>query len=75
MMPEEILRDLALVSACVGGAATIADTEAFLRDAGFADIRITPSERGKELLMQWDPEKAEVIGRLLTSATIEAVKP
>ena len=34
-LPQKIQEDLALVAACVGGAATIDDTKALLKEAGF----------------------------------------
>ena len=43
-LPEEIQQNLALVSACVGGAATIDDTRDMLTQAGFDHIKITPKD-------------------------------
>jgi arsenite methyltransferase len=43
-LPEEIKKNLALLSACVGGAETFAGTEAMLREAGFEGIAITPND-------------------------------
>ena len=34
-LPEKVQKDMALVSACIGGAATIDDTKEMLREAGF----------------------------------------
>ncbi len=58
-LPEEIKKDLALVAACVGGAATITDTEQLLMEAGFQDIRITPKDNSRELIEHWNPTKSE----------------
>jgi SAM-dependent methyltransferase len=74
-LPEEIQKDLALVAACVGGAATIADTEQMLREAGFQDIKITPKDNSRELIEHWNPTKSENPGDYIVSAYIEAVKP
>ncbi len=41
-LPAEVQKDLALVSACVGGAATIDDTVDMLKETGFENIKITP---------------------------------
>jgi predicted methyltransferase len=73
-LPEEIRNDLALVGACVGGAATIEDTEKMLKKAGFQDIKITPNDNSRELIREWDPDKSENAGDYVISAYIEAVK-
>jgi len=72
-LPDEIRNDLALLSACVGGAATIEDTVDMLKQAGFHDIKITPKHESRELIRQWAPGKNA--GDYIVSAYIEAVKP
>ena len=72
-VPEEIRRDLAAVSACIGGAATVEDTEALLKEAGFEGIRITPKNESQELIREWMP--GSNVGDYVVSAYIEAVKP
>ena len=74
-LPEKIRNDLSLVGACVGGAATIGDTEEMLEQAGFTDIRITPKDYSRDLIRQWDPDKTQQALDYVISATIEAVKP
>ena len=74
-LPAEVQKDLALVSACVGGAATIDDTVAMLKETGFQDIKITPQDESRKLIQQWDPAKRENAGDYIVSAYIEAVKP
>ena len=74
-LPDEIRNDLALVGACVGGAATIDDTEASLKKAGFQSIKIKPKDNSRELIRQWDPSKNKDVGDYIVSAYIEAVKP
>jgi arsenite methyltransferase len=74
-LPEEIQEDLALVSACVGGAATIDDTEKALKDAGFVDIRISDKSIDREAVSDLtNAGFAEALDHVI-SATIEAVKP
>ncbi len=72
-LPDEIKEDLDLVSACVGGAETIAQTAEMLKKVGFNDIRITPKDESRELLNQWAPEAKAV--DYVVSAYIEAEKP
>jgi arsenite methyltransferase len=54
-LPPDIQQNLALVSACVGGAATIDDTKEMLQEAGFANIRIKAKDESRELISQWAP--------------------
>lgn len=75
-LPNEIRNDLALVGACIGGAATIGETEKLLKEAGFQDIKITPKESSRELIQEWDPGKSKKNAwDYVVSASIEAIKP
>ena len=60
-LPEKLAEDLAMISSCIGGAATVADTEALLASAGFSDIRITTR-----------PVSAEVADALVPGSGAEA---
>ncbi len=66
---------MALVTACVGGAATIEDTRDMLETAGFQEIKITPKDKSRELIQAWDPSKSDNAGDYVVSAYIEAIKP
>jgi ubiquinone/menaquinone biosynthesis C-methylase UbiE len=72
-LPDEIRKNLALLTACIGGAATIEDTEEMLKEAGFQHIRIKPIEKSGDLIREWIPGKR--IEDYVVSASIEAVKP
>jgi SAM-dependent methyltransferase len=74
-LPEEIQKNLALVSACVGGAATIADTRDMLTQAGFETIKITPKDKSRRLISEWTSGDSKNAGDYVVSAYIEAVKP
>ena len=74
-LPENIQKDLALVSACIGGAATIDDTKAMLKQAGFIEIKVQPKDKSRELIRAWDPNKSDRAADYVISAYIEAVKP
>ena len=73
-LPDSVQKDLVLVSACVGGAATIDQTETLLRNAGFQDIKIKPKENSRELISKWSPNKSENAWDYVVSAYIEAAK-
>ncbi|MHC4458947.1 MAG: arsenite methyltransferase [Planctomycetota bacterium] len=74
-LPDDVQKDLALVAACVGGAATIGDTVKLLEEVGFHDIKIRPNDESRELIRQWDPSKSENAVDYVVSAYIEAIKP
>jgi SAM-dependent methyltransferase len=74
-LPEEIQQNLALVSACVGGAATIDDTKDMLAKAGFQNIKITPKDESRELISEWTQGDRKNAGDYVVSAYIEAIKP
>jgi SAM-dependent methyltransferase len=74
-LPEKVQKDLALVAACVGGAATIDDTKEMLEEAGFVEIKVKPKDKSRELIRAWDPSKSDNAGDYVVSAYIEAVKP
>jgi SAM-dependent methyltransferase len=74
-LPEKVQQNLALVAACVGGAATIDDTREMLTKAGFQDIKIQLKDESRELIRAWDPSKSDNAGDYVVSAYIEAIKP
>jgi ubiquinone/menaquinone biosynthesis C-methylase UbiE len=74
-LPEEVQKNLALVSACVGGAATIDDTVKSLEDAGFVDIKIQAKDESRKLISEWVSGESKNAGDYVVSAYIEAVKP
>jgi SAM-dependent methyltransferase len=74
-LPEKIQKNMALVTACVGGAATIDDTKKMLKEAGFVEIKVQPKDKSRELIQAWDPNKSDNAADYVVSAYIEAVKP
>ena len=74
-LPDEISNDLDLVCACLGGAATINDTEHMLRQTGFQDIRIKTHALSPEIFREWGAGKVEKAIGHVVSAYVEAVKP
>lgn len=72
-LPQQLRDSLAAVTGCIGGAATIADTEKMLEAVGFKKIQIKFKEESRQLISQWAP--SENAGEYIVSANIEAVKP
>jgi SAM-dependent methyltransferase len=72
-LPADIKNDLALHSACVGGAATVESTVAMLEQTGFRDIIIDAKEESRKIINEWMPGSNP--GDYIVSAYIEAKKP
>ena len=72
-LPAEVKNDLALHSACVGGAATVKSTVTMLEQAGFRDIIIDVKEESKKIINELMPGSNP--GDYIASAYIEAKKP
>jgi len=72
-LPETVLNDLNLYSACVTGASSIEELESILKSVGFQKINIQSKEKSREFIKEWSPENK--VENYIVSATIEAVKP
>ncbi len=72
-MPPDLMDDDQLLCGCVTGATPLDDLNAYLADAGFADIRIDLKEDSRDVIKDWAPGKG--IENYVVSADIEAVKP
>lgn len=70
-IPEAVRNNLESVAGCVGNAATAAELEAMMRDAGFRDIRIERNRFGDD----GDAENSGDSGALAVSMLLEAVRP
>lgn len=53
-IPEDVRRDLASISNCIGGAEYIDDLKDMLRRAGFINIRLTPMDNSREIIRSWE---------------------
>jgi len=71
-LPEGTKHDLAAISGCVAGAATVIDLEEMIHQAGFQDVKITVNEKSRALIKDWFP--ASGFENYVRSAIIEAVK-
>ena len=72
-LPEDARNDLALYTACISGAATVAELRRILREVGFERIRIRPNDENRKIIDQWLPGRS--LADYVNSASIEAVKP
>jgi len=72
-LPQAVRDDLRLISACIGGAAAIADLESMLREAGFVDVAIEPSADSMPVIGEWAPGMR--VEESIASASIRARKP
>ena len=72
-LPAALAADPALLCGCVSGAAPVAEIEAWLAAAGFADIRVVEQPASRDMIATWAPGSG--IENYVVSATIEAVKP
>ena len=72
-MPAELRNDMALLTGCVAGAASMEELKDMLRRNGFQDIRITPREQSRDIIPDWLPGRD--VEDYVVSATIQATKP
>src|SRR4051812_37843194 len=72
-LPDKLQGDATLLCSCVAGAAPVDKIRAWLAEAGFVDIRVTPKAESRELIATWSPGSG--IEDFVVSATVEGHKP
>jgi arsenite methyltransferase len=72
-LPAKLKADPALLCGCIAGAATVKETETWLAEAGFVDVRVTPKAESRELISTWAPGSG--IEDFVVSASVEGRKP
>jgi SAM-dependent methyltransferase len=72
-LPPELAADPALICGCVAGAAPAGRVRAWLAEAGFVNIRVTPKAESRDLIKTWAPGRG--VEDYIASAIIEARKP
>jgi len=72
-IPEALSKEMAALTGCVAGAASVETLQALLRDAGFGEVRLTVREESRAFIRDWMPGSGAE--KYVASATIEAVKP
>lgn len=72
-IPEPLRAQAMSLSACVSGAATVAEVQSILASAGFTDIEVEIVGKSREFIANWLPgSRAE---EYVASASIRATKP
>jgi arsenite methyltransferase len=72
-MPAEVLSDLAALTGCVAGAATVDELTALLHQAGFVDVLIDVKPESSAFIRDWLPGSG--IEELIAAATLQARRP
>jgi SAM-dependent methyltransferase len=72
-LPEALENDVAALTGCVSGAATVETVKQLLADAGFTNIDVNVRPESREFIRDWLPGSG--VEDFVASATIEAVKP
>src|SRR5215831_16687521 len=72
-LPAELRADPALLCGCVAGAAPAERIEAWLRAAGFVDVRVKPNLESREMVQGWASGRG--VENYIAPAMVEARKP
>jgi arsenite methyltransferase len=72
-LPDELRADPVLLCGCVAGAAPADRIEAWLSEAGFVEVRVTPNLESREMVESWAAGRG--IENYVAPAMIEARKP
>lgn len=72
-LSDELQSDSTLLCGCIAGAAPVDRIEAWLSDAGFAEVRVTPKPESRDMISTWAPGRG--LENYVVSATVEACKP
>jgi arsenite methyltransferase len=72
-LPAELRADPALLCGCVAGAAPAERIEAWLSEAGFVEVRVTPNFESREMVESW--ASGRDVEKYIAPAMVEARKP
>lgn len=71
-LPENIKNDLSMMVGCIAGAEYIENIKNMIKEAGFANIKLTPKDNSKEIISSWVPNRN--VEDYVSSFIIEAIK-
>ena len=71
-LPEQIRRDLTMMTGCISGAEYVETIRSMIETAGFSNIRMIPKDNSKEIIGSWVPNKN--VEEFVASYIIEAEK-
>lgn len=74
-IPEALQADWAAYTGCIAGAASPAEWEAMLREAGFTDIRVQVKEASRQFINQWMAGAGEYVASADITARVPVPKP
>jgi arsenite methyltransferase len=72
-LPESLAADVAALTACVAGAASVDTLRALLATAGFTAVHVEVNAASREFIRDWLPGSG--VEDFVASATVEATKP
>jgi ubiquinone/menaquinone biosynthesis C-methylase UbiE len=72
-LPAELRADPALLCGCVAGAAPAERIEAWLSEAGFVEVHVTPNFESREMVESW--ASGHGVEKYIAPAMVEARKP
>jgi len=72
-LPERFREADSALTGCVSGAASVAELQRMLTEAGFAEVAVRPRAESRAFIKDWLPGTG--VEAYLASATIEATKP
>jgi ubiquinone/menaquinone biosynthesis C-methylase UbiE len=72
-LPDELRADPALLCGCVAGAAPAQRIEAWLSEAGFVEVRVTPNFESRQMVESWASRRG--VENYIAAALVEARKP
>ena len=72
-LSDDLAADSTLLCGCIAGAAPVDRIEAWLAEAGFVEVRVTPRPESRDMISTWAPGRS--IEDYVVSANIEGRKP